>query len=129
MGTGVPQDYAEAGKWYRKAAEQGDADSQLNLGMMYQNGFGVQKDQREAAKWYESSLPAVGFFGTALLYGYLLSLSTRDVRQLKEPSAWIYICPAVALVMGFISDGYDIVLVFRKSYLLTGTFLLHDPSG
>ncbi len=55
MGTGVPQDYAEAGKWYRKAAEQGDADSQLNLGMMYQNGFGVQKDQREAAKWYESA--------------------------------------------------------------------------
>ena len=26
-GEGVPKDYAEAAKWYRKAAKQGDADA------------------------------------------------------------------------------------------------------
>ena len=31
-GQGVPQDYAEAVKWYRLAAEQGNADAQYNLG-------------------------------------------------------------------------------------------------
>lgn len=34
-GQGVPQDYAEAEKWYRKAAEQGDADAHRNLGLTY----------------------------------------------------------------------------------------------
>ena len=30
VGLGVPQDYAEAAKWYGRAAEQGDARAQLN---------------------------------------------------------------------------------------------------
>jgi hypothetical protein len=30
-GQGVPQDYKEAVKWYRLAAEQGYADAQTNL--------------------------------------------------------------------------------------------------
>ena len=37
-GQGVPQDYAEAVKWYRLAADQGDARAQNNLGVMYANG-------------------------------------------------------------------------------------------
>ena len=36
-GKGVPQDYAEALKWYHKAAEQGNAYSQNNVGRMYQD--------------------------------------------------------------------------------------------
>ena len=34
-GEGVPEDDAEAVHWYRKAAEQGDANAQNNLGVMY----------------------------------------------------------------------------------------------
>src|SRR3954463_716564 len=34
-GEGVPQDDAKAVKWYRKAAEQGLAAAQNNLGTMY----------------------------------------------------------------------------------------------
>jgi uncharacterized protein len=33
-GRGVARDYAEAVRWYRKAAEQGDADAQCDLGNM-----------------------------------------------------------------------------------------------
>ena len=40
-GRGVPQDDTEAVKWYRKAAEQGHAEAQNNLGVMYLNGRGV----------------------------------------------------------------------------------------
>ena len=36
------QDYAEAVRWFRKAAEQGDADAQFNLGRMYYEGQGVK---------------------------------------------------------------------------------------
>ena len=41
-GQGVSQDYAEALKWYRKATEQGLAEAQLNLGLMYYNGWGTR---------------------------------------------------------------------------------------
>ncbi len=36
----------------RKAAEQGDAAAQTNLGLMYANGEGVLKDDKAAVKWY-----------------------------------------------------------------------------
>ena len=49
---GVPQDDAEAVKWYRLAAEQGYAEAQSNLGVMYNNGRGVPQDDAEAVKWY-----------------------------------------------------------------------------
>ena len=51
-GQGVPQDDAEAAKWYRKAADQGDAVAQNNIGLMYDNGRGVPQDYGEAVKWY-----------------------------------------------------------------------------
>jgi FOG: TPR repeat, SEL1 subfamily len=51
-GNGVPQDYAEAAKWFRKAAEQGFARAQYNLGIIYQTGNGVPQDYAEAIKWY-----------------------------------------------------------------------------
>ena len=51
-GQGVLQDYKEAVKWYRLAADQGNASAQYNLGAMYENGQGVPQDYREAMKWY-----------------------------------------------------------------------------
>ncbi len=50
-GLGVPQDDARAVKWYRKAAEQGDARAQNNLGLMYRNGEGIPKDYAKAHMW------------------------------------------------------------------------------
>jgi len=51
-GEGVPQDSAEAAKWWQKAAEQGLAEAQYNLGVAYYNGQGVSKDYSESMKWY-----------------------------------------------------------------------------
>ncbi len=50
-GQGVPKDYSEGLKWFRKAAEQGDADAQLGLAAMYSQGKGVPEDDDEAIKW------------------------------------------------------------------------------
>lgn len=52
FGRGVAQDYVEAARLYRIAAEQGDARAQLKLGFMFTNGQGVAQDPAEAARWY-----------------------------------------------------------------------------
>ena len=54
-GKGVPQDYVEAVKWYRKAAEKGFAPAQVNLGRMYDEGAGVPQDYAEAVKWVRNA--------------------------------------------------------------------------
>ncbi len=52
IGEGVPEDDAEAVRWYRLAAEQGYADAQVILGEVYANGEGVPEDDVEAVRWY-----------------------------------------------------------------------------
>ena len=54
-GDGVPENDAEAVKWYRKAADQGYADAQYNLGLMYNDGEGVPENDAEAVKWYRKA--------------------------------------------------------------------------
>jgi TPR repeat protein len=54
-GLGVRQDYAEAWIWYRRAADQGDAEAQYSLGAMYAKGKGVPQDYAEAAIWYRKA--------------------------------------------------------------------------
>lgn len=41
--------------WYEKAARQGDAESQFNLGYMYLYGKGVAPDYIKAKYWFERS--------------------------------------------------------------------------
>lgn len=51
-GYGVAQDYAEAVRWYRKSADQGDKAAQFNLGVMYEMGRGVAQDYAEAVRLF-----------------------------------------------------------------------------
>ncbi|MFP6771008.1 MAG: tetratricopeptide repeat protein, partial [Alphaproteobacteria bacterium] len=50
-GKGVPKDPAIALVWYRNAAEQNWAMSQLRIGLMYLLGTGVESDPVMAADW------------------------------------------------------------------------------
>src|SRR4030067_730070 len=54
-GQGVPQDHAEAAKWYRKAAEQGNAKGQYELGTMHYTGLGGPKDNAKAGTCYSKA--------------------------------------------------------------------------
>ena len=63
----MPVDSAEALKWWRKGAEQGNADAQYNLGMIYLHGWlsvlsprteyppGFTSHNAEAVKWFRKA--------------------------------------------------------------------------
>lgn len=53
--TGKDAKAPEAVGWFRKAAEQEDAEGQFELGRCYETGTGVEKDACEAVRWYEKS--------------------------------------------------------------------------
>ncbi len=45
------EDFAKAFQLCKPLAEQGDADAQFNLGVMYASGHGVPQDYAEALSW------------------------------------------------------------------------------
>lgn len=47
----MPQSHAEAAKWYLRAAQQGQALAQYDLGQRYNLGVGVPADRVEGLKW------------------------------------------------------------------------------
>ena len=49
---GLPE---TACKWWREAAQAGDADAQNQLGLAYYVGVGVAQDNEEAADWFEAA--------------------------------------------------------------------------
>ena len=55
-GEGVSRDDKQAAFWFRKAAEQGYAEAQLILGLMYNEGQGgLEKDYSQAVAWFRKA--------------------------------------------------------------------------
>jgi uncharacterized protein len=48
---------SEALIWYRRAADKGDVDSEVALGLAYASGIGVPQDYLEAHKWFNVAAP------------------------------------------------------------------------
>src|SRR5271165_2127439 len=65
-------DYATALKEFLPLAEQGDAEAQYNLGVMYRDGDGVPQDDKEAVRWFRLAAEqglANGQFNLGYMYG------------------------------------------------------------
>lgn len=68
--------------WYRLAAEQGHAEAQYFLGIMYGDGSGVRQDHAEAVRWYRQAAEQ-GYANAqnklAIMYDNGLGVSQNDV--------------------------------------------------
>jgi len=66
-------DYATALQIWRPLANEGSADAQNALGVLYDNGFGVAPDQAAAAAWFKKSADqglALGEYDLANCYNF-----------------------------------------------------------
>jgi len=85
-GHGVAQDFAEAAKWWRKAAEQGFAAAQFNLAEFCAHGLGVPQDYAEAVKWYRKAAEqnlAAAQFSLASCYAKGQGLAKDDAEAVN----------------------------------------------
>lgn len=77
-GTGAPRDRGEAMRWYRAAAEQGDAEAQNSVGSVLQ----ADKDYPGARAWYQKAADQAHPLAlNNLAYLYDLGLGVPQDRQ------------------------------------------------
>jgi TPR repeat protein len=80
---GVKQDYKEAYKWCRMAAEQGSSFGEYSLGTMYAQGQGVQKDEEEAFKWFKKA-GVHGSINAQINLAYMYDMGKGTEKDYKE---------------------------------------------
>ena len=85
----MPEDDAEAVKWYRKAAKHGLATAQFYLGVRYANGEGVPEDYVRAFAWF--NLAAAQGFEPAKKYKGSIrqGMTAAQIAEAQELSASI----------------------------------------
>ena len=94
-GKGVPQDRAEAARWYQLAADQGFTEAQYNLGVTYDEGEGVLQDEAEAARRYRRAAEqghGSAQFNLGLMYSSGKGVPQDDV----EAHMWLNLATAQA---------------------------------
>lgn len=81
-GHGVPQNFATALAWYRRAAEAGDMAGAFNVAAMNDSGRGTPVNRAEAVRWYKRA--ASGGYGRA---AYNLGVIYRDGDGVRKDRA------------------------------------------
>lgn len=85
--TGIPQDYAEAMKWYSQAANQGDVVALSNLGWFYRDGLGVNVDYVQSLAYYRKAAEA-GDATSMAAVGYAAQNGLGMAQDYKEARIW-----------------------------------------
>ena len=90
-GHGVPQNFVEAARWYRRSADQGWASAQINLANLYYEGKGEPVDYVSAYFWF--ALSASGDLNAKTKQGAIEGRDSAAKRlseaQLAEAKQWV----------------------------------------
>jgi S1-C subfamily serine protease len=84
----VAQDYVKAVRWFRKAAEQGHAQAQSDLGTSYAEGHGVPQDFRESFTWWRKAA-AQGNLGAQFNLASRLATGQGAPQDYVEAYKWV----------------------------------------
>jgi len=84
---GTTNRYAEALKWYRMAAEQGDAEGEFHLGGFFENGNGVARDISKAVELYKEAADQ-GFAPAQRSLGLMYQLGIGVPQSFVESTKW-----------------------------------------
>jgi TPR repeat protein len=86
-GRGVAKDDVIAVSWFRKAADQGYAEAQNNLGNSYHNGRGVTQDDAIAVSWFRTGADQGGGSAQSSL-GYMYKTGSGVTQDYVQAHKW-----------------------------------------
>ena len=134
-GHGVEQNYETAFKWYKRSAENGNADSQNKLGYMYSKGEGTEQNFTEAVKWWKQAADqyeASAAFNLGIMY-YAGGDSIE--KDEKESEYWLDIAANNGYAKDDIADyfynvnDYDKAIKWYKSSAEEGNLYAQKKLG
>jgi TPR repeat protein len=102
------KDYKLAVEWFRKAAEQGDAKAQYNLGIAYDKGQGVAQDYAKAAQWYRKAADQ-GLTQAQNNLGILYKQGQGVPQDYAQAAGWF----RLAAGLGFAQAQHNLGLAYR----------------
>jgi len=85
----VNEDYAIAAQEWQPLAEQGDANAQYNLGILYHKGRGIPQDDVQARKWYGKAA-AQGLAKAQFSLGTLYFNGEGGPKDYQEALRWFH---------------------------------------
>jgi uncharacterized protein len=88
QGLGVALDHAEAARWYRQAAQRGEAKAQYNLGDLYLRGEGVPLDESAAFSWFQKAA-LQGHSGARIMLGSMLAVGCGTQKDIQSAYLWL----------------------------------------
>lgn len=104
-------DYEAALRSWRPLAEQGDAEAQTSIGVMYENGIGVQQDYQQAVFWYRQAADqgyAVAQYNLGVVYG-----DGSGVQQDYQQAASWY---RKAAEQGYAGAQHNLGIMYAKGH-------------
>jgi len=119
FGLGVPQNDAEAAKWFRKSAEQGLAWSQFMLGGCYERRQGVPKDDAEAVKWFRKAAEQ-GFFLAQFNLGKAYENGDGVPQDFIEAYKWFNLAAAKREIKDFIEARDELTTRMTAAQIAEG---------
>lgn len=81
------KDYPRAIISFRKAAEQGNAGAQVNLGSLYAEGKGVARDYKQAVMWFQMAA-AQGYAAGQVSVGFMYEEGHGVAKDYKQAAYW-----------------------------------------
>ena len=99
------KDYMKAFEWYSKAAAQGYAKAEYNVGYCYENGIGVEKNVVKAFEWY-SKAAAQGFAMAEHAVGYCYENGIGVEKNVVKAFEWYSKAAAQGFAMAEYAVGY-----------------------
>jgi len=105
------QDYVEAARLYRLAAERGDANAQNNLGVLYLVGRGVPQDNTEAASWFRRAAEQ-GLAEAQYNIGSMHVTGEGAVQDNSEAVRWW----RLAAAQGYVDAQYNLGVAYFDGF-------------
>lgn len=108
-GRSVPENMAEAAKWYQRAADAGVVPAQYRLASMYEKGMGVTRDAAKAKALY---LSAAGQGNASAMHNLAVMLASgrNGSPDFAEATKWF----AKAAELGIRDSQFNLAVLYAR---------------